>query len=168
RAHRGRAHRAAAPQTGRRRRAPAVRADRPRGRLPDGHWDMTRQPGLAARLLAAQLLAIAAGAVTFVLVALAAGPPLFSTHIREALGTVPPAVSRHLDDAFATAAGVSIGVGTAAALITAAAAAGVAAGDYTARVTPPGLGPELDTLTGTFNAMANALQTTEATRCSLL
>ena len=148
---------------------------------------MTRQPGLAARLLAAQLLAIAAGAVTFVLVALAAGPPLFSTHIREALGTVPPAVSRHLDDAFATAAGVSIGVGTAAALITAAAvslfvtrrlsrpigalgaaAARVAAGDYTARVTPPGLGPELDTLTGTFNAMANALQTTEATRCRLL
>jgi len=35
---------------------------------------MTRRPGLAARLLTAQLLAIGAGAVTFLLVALAAGP----------------------------------------------------------------------------------------------
>jgi two-component system sensor histidine kinase BaeS len=148
---------------------------------------MTRRPGLAARLLAAQLLAIGAGAVTFVLVAMAAGPPLFRTHLRDALGTVPPAVSRHLDDAFATAAGVSIGVGTAAALLTAAAvsllitrrlarpiralgtaAARVAAGDYTARVTPPGLGPELDTLTAAFNAMATALASTEATRRRLL
>jgi signal transduction histidine kinase len=148
---------------------------------------MTRSRGLAARLLAAQLLAIGAGAVTFVLVALAAGPPLFRTHLRDALGTVPPAVSRHLDDAFATAAGISIGVGTAAALVTAAAvsllvtrrlsrpihalgaaAARVAAGDYTARVTPPGLGPELDTLTGAFNAMATAVETTEATRRRLL
>lgn len=148
---------------------------------------MRSRPGLAARLLTAQLLAIGAGAVTFVLAALAAGPPLFRTHLRDALGTVPPAVSRHLDDAFATAAGVSIGIGTAAALVTAAAvsllvtrrlsrpirdlgtaAAQVAAGDYTPRVTPPGLGPELDTLTLAFNAMATALQATEATRRRLL
>ena len=148
---------------------------------------MTRPRGLAARLLTAQLLAIGAGAVTFVLVAMAAGPPLFRTHIREALGTVPPAVSRHLDDAFATAAGVSIGVGTAAALLTAAAvsllvtrrlsrpihalgaaAAQVAAGDYTARVPPPGLGPELDTLASAFNAMATTLAATEAARRRLL
>ena len=133
------------------------------------------------------MLAIGAGAVTFVLVALAAGPPLFRTHIRDALGTVTPAVSRHLDDAFATAAGISIGIGTAAALLTAAAvsllvtrrlsrpiralgaaADQVAAGDYAARVTPPRLGPELDTLTGAFNAMATALAATEATRRRLL
>ena len=152
-------------------------------------WARAHDPptGLAARLLTAQLLAIGAGAVTFVLVAMAAGPPLFRTHIREALGTVPPVVSRHLDDAFATAAGVSIGVGTAAALLTAAAvsllvtrrlsrpihalgaAAGrVAAGDYTARVTPPGLGPELEPLASAFNAMATTLATTEATRRRLL
>jgi len=148
---------------------------------------MTRRPGLAGRLLAAQLLAIGAGAVTFVLVAMAAGPPLFRTHIREALGTVSPAVSAHLENAFATAAGVSIGVGTAAALLTAAAvsllitrrlsrpiralgaaATRVAAGDYAARVTPPGLGPELDTLTGAFNVMAATLAATEATRRRLL
>jgi len=148
---------------------------------------MTRRPGLAARLLTAQMLAIGAGAITFALVALAAGPPLFRTHIREALGTVPPAVSRHLNDAFAAAAGLSIGIGTAAALLTAAAvsllvtrrlsrpihalgtaATQVAAGDYATRVTPPGLGPELDTLTTAFNAMATALQATEATRRRLL
>jgi signal transduction histidine kinase len=148
---------------------------------------MTRRPGLAARLLTAQLLAIGAGAVTFLLVALAAGPPLFRTHVREALGTVSPALSRHLDDAFATAAGIAIGVATAAALLTATAvsllitrrlsrpihdlstaAARVATGDYAARVTSPGLGPELDTLTGAFNVMAAALQNTETTRRRLL
>ena len=148
---------------------------------------MTRRPGLAARLITAQLLAIGAGAVTFAVVALAAGPPLFRTHIRDALGTVPPALSRHLDDAFATAAGLSIGIGTAAALVTAAAvsllitrrlsrpiralgmaAIQVAAGDYATRVIPPGLGPELDTLTTAFNTMAAALQATEATRRRLL
>jgi signal transduction histidine kinase len=148
---------------------------------------MTRRPGLAARLLTAQLLVIAAGVVTFAVVALVAGPPLFRTHLRDALGTVPPAVSRHLNDAFATAAGIAIGVGTAAALLTAAAvsllvtsrlsrpirdlgaaAAVVAAGDYAPRVTAPGLGPELDTLTSAFNAMAGALEATEVTRRRLL
>ena len=147
----------------------------------------TRRPGLAARLLAAQLLAIGAGAVTFALAALAAGPPLFRTHVREALGTVTPGLSRHLDDAFAASAGLAIGIGTAAALLTAAAvsllitrrlsrpigdlgtaAARVAAGDYTTRVSLPGLGPELDTLTSAFNTMASALAATEATRRRLL
>ena len=148
---------------------------------------MIRRPGLAGRLLIAQLLVIAAGVVTFALVALAAGPPLFRTHVHDALGTVTPGLSRHLDDAFAAAAGIAIGVGTVAALLTAAAvslvitrrlsrpvrdlgtaAARVAGGDYTPRVTPPGLGPELDALTSAFNAMAAALETTEATRRRLL
>lgn len=148
---------------------------------------MSRRAGLAGRLLAAQLLVIGAGAVTFALVALAAGPPLFRTHIRRALGTVSPTVARHLDDAFATATGISIGVGAAAALLTAAAvsllitrrlsrpihaldaaASRLAAGDYTIRMSPTGLGSELDTLTDAFNAMAAALQTTEGTRRRLL
>jgi signal transduction histidine kinase len=148
---------------------------------------MTRRPGLAARLLAVQLLAIGAGALTFALVAMAAGPPLFRSHVRDALGTVPATLSRHLDDAFAASAGISIGIGTAAALATAAAvsllatrrlsrpihdlgaaADRVAAGHYTAGVTPPGLGPELDALAAAFNAMAAALQATETTRRRLL
>ncbi len=148
---------------------------------------MTRQPGLAGRLLTAQLLAIGAGTVTFALVALVAGPPLFRVHLRDALGVVAPAVARHLEDAFAAAAGIAIGVGTAAALITAAAvslliarrlthpihalAAGatrLASGDYTVRMQPAGLGPELDALTAAFNTMASALETTETTRRRLL
>ena len=148
---------------------------------------MSRQPGLAGRLLTAQLLVIAAGTVTFALVTLAAGPPLFRTHLREALGPVRPVVGRHVQDAFATAAGIAIGVGTAAALLTAAAvsllaarrlarpihalgdaATRVASGDYSTRIQSAGLGPELDSLTAAFNTMATALETTEATRRRLL
>jgi signal transduction histidine kinase len=146
-----------------------------------------RPRGLAARLLAAQLLVITAGAVTLVLAALAAGPPLFRVHVRMAPGTVSPALERHLDDAFATAAGIALVIGTAAAVAAAAAvsllitrrlsrplrdlgvvAAAVAAGDYTTRMAPTGLGPELDVLTGAFNTMATALLATETTRRRLL
>jgi two-component system sensor histidine kinase BaeS len=148
---------------------------------------MSPRPGLAARLLIAQLLVVGAGAVTFALVALAVGPSLFRTHVRQALGVVSPVLMRHLDDAFAAGAGIAIGVGTAAALVTAAgvsllvtrrlsqpirglatAAAAVAAGDYTARVAPAGFGPEIDALTSAFNTMAGQLQATEATRRRLL
>lgn len=148
---------------------------------------MTRRPGLAGRLLTAQLLVIGAGTVTFAVVALVVGPPLFRTHLRDALGTVPAVAGRHLEDAFATAAGLAIGVGTAAALLTAAAvslliahrlarpvqaldaaATRLAGGDYTARMQPTGLGPELDTLTAAFNTMAAALESTETTRRRLL
>ncbi len=149
---------------------------------------MTGRPrGLAARLLTAQLLVIAAGAVTLVLAALAAGPPLFRAHVRMALGTVSPALGRHLDDAFAAAAGIALGIGAAVAAVTAVAvsllitrrlsrplrdlsgaAAAVAAGDYTARIRAPGVGPELDTLAGAFNTMAAGLAATETTRRRLL
>jgi signal transduction histidine kinase len=144
-------------------------------------------PGLAARLLAAQLLTLAIGGLTLAVVALAAGPPLFRAHIHRALGSVSPAVSRHLQDAFAAAGGIATAVGGAAAFAAAAAvsvfiarrlsrpiaaldaAAGrLAAGDYTARMRPAGLGPELDTLTGAFNTMAAALQATETARRRLL
>ena len=146
------------------------------------------RPGLAGRLLTAQLLVIAAGAVTLVLAALAAGPPLFRAHVRTALGGVPPAtVERHLEDAFATAAGIALGIGALVAVAAAVAvsllitrrlsrpirdlgdaAASVAAGDYSVRIPPAGLGPELDTLAGAFNTMAAALQATETTRRRLL
>ena len=86
---------------------------------------MTARPprprGLAARLLVAQLLVIAAGAVTLVLAALAVGPPLFRDHVKMALDTVDPALQRHLDDAFAGAAGIALGISTAAAVAAAAA-----------------------------------------------
>lgn len=148
---------------------------------------MNRRTGLAARFLAAQLLVVGAGAMTFAIVALAIGPALFRDHVRQALGAVSPVLARHLDEAFAAGAGIAIGVGTGAAIITAAgvslivarrlsqsiesvaaAAAIVAAGDYTARVPSAGLGPEIDALAGSFNAMASQLEATEATRRRLL
>jgi signal transduction histidine kinase len=148
---------------------------------------MNRSAGLAARFLAAQLLVVGAGAVTFAIIALAIGPALFRDHVRQALGVVSPVLERHLDDAFAAAAGIAIGVGTGAAIVTAAgvslvvarrlsqsieslanAAATVAAGNYTARVPGHGLGPEIDALAGSFNAMAGQLEATEATRRRLL
>jgi signal transduction histidine kinase len=146
-----------------------------------------RTRGLAARLLAAQLLVIAAGTVTLAAAALAAGPPLFRTHLRSALGAVSPTVERHLEDAFAAAAGIALGIGTVAAVAAAVgvsllvtrrlsrplrdlgtAAASVAAGDYDVRISPAALGQELDALAGGFNTMAAALQATEATRRRLL
>jgi signal transduction histidine kinase len=146
-----------------------------------------RPRGLAVRLLAAQLLVIAAGAVTLLLAALAVGPSLFRSHVRMALGTVSPDLARHLDDAFAAAGGIALGISAAAAVIAAVAvsllitrriarplrdlrqaAAAVTAGDYTTRIQESGLGSELDELAGAFNTMAAAMQATEATRRRLL
>ena len=45
---------------------------------------------LGAKLLAAQLLVIAAGAWTLFLVAVSVGPIFFRRHVRDALGIVPP------------------------------------------------------------------------------
>ena len=164
---------------------------------------MRRRSGLASRLLAAQLLVIAVGALTLGAVDSLVGPPLFRSHVREALGDLPagvaghlpagvaghlPAgVAGHLQEALLTAGGIAIGVGVAASLLAAgavsllftrrlsrplsgldAAAAHLAAGDYSVRVPATGLGPELDTLTVAFNAMAEALEGTEATRRRLL
>jgi signal transduction histidine kinase len=146
-----------------------------------------RPPGLAARLLAAQLLVIAVATVSLAVAALAAGPPLFHAHLHRALRVVSPAVERHLEDAFGAAAGIALGIGAAAAVAAAVAvsllvtrrlsrplrdlgeaAASVAADDYDVRIAPAGLGPELDALAGAFNAMAAALSATEATRRRLL
>lgn len=96
-------------------------------------------------------------------------------------------MSRHLEDAYATAAGVAVGVGVAASVLTAAvvsllvtrrifrpvralntAAARLAGGDFATRMPPAGLGPEFDTLTGAFNTMAATLEGTEQARLRLL
>ena len=148
---------------------------------------MRRRSGLASRLLAAQLLVIAVGALTLGAVDSLVGPPLFRSHVREALGDLPAGVAGHLQEALLTAGGIAIGVGVAASLLAAgavsllftrrlsrplsgldAAAAHLAAGDYSVRVPATGRGPELDTLTVAFNAMAEALEGTEATRRRLL
>jgi signal transduction histidine kinase len=141
---------------------------------------------MSAKLLASQLLVVAAGAVTLLLVALSVGPGIFHRHIRDALGYVPPDVARHLDMAYNTATLISLGiaVGTAVlmALILSAvvsarvvrpvravadAAQRIARGAHAARVPVRGT-DELAQLAGAFNEMAASLERAEQIRRQLL
>lgn len=142
---------------------------------------------LARRLLAANGLVIAAGAVTLTVVALLVSPPLFHRHVGRVLGPVSPAVGRHLDQALSSALLLSLGVGVGAAVLTALGvswvlssrlarpiedlsdtAAHLAGGNLSARAAPPPADDELADLTATFNDMAAALERTEETRHQLL
>ena len=141
---------------------------------------------LTAKLLAAQLAVIVAGAATLALVALLLGPSLFHRHIRDALGYVPPTVLHHLDQAFGESLALSLGLGIAAATATAAAigwlvsnrivrpvhvlagaARQVSRGDYQTRVSVVG-DDELAVLARAFNEMAGSLASAEERRQRLL
>lgn len=143
--------------------------------------------GLAARLFAAQVLVVVAGALTLIVVALSTAPGLFREHIQRAIGPVPPTLARHLDEAFTSAFVLAFVVGVAAALVVALAvswfvterisspvrrlaraAERVAAGRYDVRVPPSRLGSEFVALDRAFNEMAAALETTETRRRELL
>ncbi|HSP71575.1 MAG TPA: histidine kinase dimerization/phospho-acceptor domain-containing protein, partial [Gaiellaceae bacterium] len=140
----------------------------------------------AAKLLAAELLVVLAGALTLLAVALSVGPILFHRHVRDALGVVPPDVARHLDMAFDQSTLVALGIAAAAAIITAlgvswfvsrrvtgtittlaAASAGIAHGAYETRVPFAGE-DEVGALADSFNEMAAKLEQTEQRRRELL
>jgi two-component system sensor histidine kinase BaeS len=142
---------------------------------------------LARRLLAANGLVIAAGAVTLAVVALLVSPPLFQRHVGRAVGPVSDAVGRHLDQALSTALLLSLGIGTGAAIVAALAvslvlssrlarpiedlsdtAEQLAGGDLSARAAPSPADDELADLTVAFNDMAASLEHTEDTRRRLL
>ncbi len=142
---------------------------------------------LARRLLAANGLVIAAGFVTLGVVALLVSPALFHRHVGRAIGPVDQAVGLHLDQALSTALLLSLGIGTAAAVVAALAvswvlssrlarpiedlsstAARLASGDLAARAAPPRADDELADLTGALNDMAGSLQHTEVTRRGML
>src|SRR6266545_177512 len=178
-----------APQA-RRRRGPApVRADRPGRRLPHGYRLMPARSRvrLATRLLAAQVLIVATGAVTLVIVAVVVAPGLFRDHLRRVAEPVPPDLARHLDQALGRALLVSLAVAVAASMATAAAvawlvtrrltrpvtalaaaASRVADQHYGTRVPPSRLGPEFAVLDNAFNRMAASLEGTERRRRELL
>ena len=141
---------------------------------------------LAAKLLLGQLLVIAVGSLTLLLVALGIGPGIFRRHVREALGVVPADVARHLDTAFSQATLISLGIATAAALVVAiavswfvsvrvarpiqvmaAAAQRVSRGAHEVRVPVEGR-DELGVLAGAFNDMAASLEAAEHRRRELL
>lgn len=143
--------------------------------------------GLASRLLGAQLLTIAVGAATLVIVASLVGPSVLNAHLHEVLGPLTDEVRHHLEEGYTRAAIITIAFAGAASLAiavavsllvtrrlaepigaVAAAATRVAAGDYEARVPTPALGAELEHLASAFNIMATALDDTERSRRRLL
>lgn len=146
-----------------------------------------RGPAFGTRLLLAQGLVLVAGAVTTWVVASAIGPPIFHDHLARAGITATGSETRHTEEAFASALLVAMGVALVAAVSAAfavawyfsrrvqhslgevaRAASQIASGRYAARVSPPGLGAEFDTLADTYNALADRLASTESTRRRML
>jgi two-component system sensor histidine kinase BaeS len=143
--------------------------------------------GLAVRLLIAQALVLIAGALTTWIVATLVGPAIFGDHLSQAGVEHTATETRHVEEAFNSALLISISLAllaaTAAALTVtwyftrrvqgsinavAEAAKGIAAGSYRARVPDPGLGAEFATLAGTYNQLAERLETSEVTRRRML
>jgi len=142
--------------------------------------------GLASRLMAAQLLVIATGAVTLVVASVLVAPALFSEHLTRT-GEESPQVQQHAEQAFASSFAISLAVATVASLTAAGlvswfmvrrvarpvvaladAADAVAGGDYSVTVPAGGFGSELTRLSDAFDHMADRLAATDATRTSML
>jgi HAMP domain-containing protein len=143
--------------------------------------------GLSTRLLAAQVLVVLTAALTAWLVAAAVGPALFHDHLQRAGVADRGREMLHAERAFRSTTVITFYAALFVALVAAAllslyvtrrigrsvaavadAAAEVAGGAYDARVPPPGLGPEFDTLTAAFNQLAAGLESVETTRRRLL
>ncbi|WP_128643857.1 sensor histidine kinase [Rhodococcus opacus] len=144
-------------------------------------------PGIGVRLLLAQSLVLAAGAVTSWVVAVLVGPPLFREHLRRAGVPDSSAEQFHAEQAYRSATAISLGVAIGAAALAAlvvtwyfsrrlqrsvtevsAAATAVVNGRYDIRVAPPHLGQDFDALAHAFNRMAARLESVESTRRQLL
>jgi two-component system, OmpR family, sensor histidine kinase BaeS len=144
-------------------------------------------PSLSLRVFWAMGLVVLAGAGTLVLVSALLAPAIFHRHLHQAGIPQDPAVTTHVEEGFAVALLVSTLVGVLAA--TAVAAAGallvarrisgpitviarttgeLATGDYSARVSPPRMGPELADLADSVNALAGRLEATEQIRIRLM
>lgn len=148
---------------------------------------MTRRPArLAVRLMAAQALVIAVGAVTLLVTAVLVAPGLFRDHLART-GVDSPDVQHHAEQAFASSFAVAITVAAAGSLIAAglvswflvrrvarpvedlaAAAETVAGGTYTVQVPENAFSSELAQLSSSFAHMADRLAATEVTRTRLL
>jgi len=143
--------------------------------------------GLGLRLFAAVGLVVIAGAVTMLVVVLLVAEPAFHSQLVQVQPPMSDQAHAHVDEAFAGAVLVALSVGVVVALAVAlvvtwlvarrlatpvaeAAEAGyrIADGDFETRLPQPGLGPEFDRLTTSFNTMARRLSTTEQTRRRLL
>lgn len=143
--------------------------------------------GFAARLLVAQVLVLAAGALTTWLVAAAVGPGIFRTHLDRAGVQQTPTEAGHVQRAFDAALAISISWALVSAVVAALvvswyfsyrvrrsigavsdAASELATGTLGVRVPDPGLGVEFASLADAYNALAKRLESTEATRRRML
>lgn len=144
-------------------------------------------PGIATRLLLAQGLVVICGALTAAGVAAIVGPPLFHHHLLMAGEKPNTPELTHIERAYTSANAIALATAVLIALIAAiavtwylsrrltrpvvrlaAVAERLSDGDYTVRATPAAAGPELASLTATFNQVAERLQHIEATRHRLL
>lgn len=135
------------------------------------------------RLLIAQTLVLAAGAITTWIVAAIVGPPLFREHLHQAGVSAGSAEQFHAEEAYRYATALSVGGAVAVAAVTAfavslyvsrrlqrsvaevaSAASAVAQGRYDIRVSPLQLGDDFDSLAQAFNQMAAQLGAVDATR----
>ena len=152
----------------------------------------TRRPrrpalGLTWRLFAAVGLVVIAGAATMLVTVLLVAEPAFHAHLTQVQPPLSEPAHAHVDEAFASAVLIALAVGVVIALGVAlvvtwlvarrlaapvaeasGAAYRIADGDYQTWLRQPGLGPEFDQLTTSFNTMARRLATTEQTRRRLL
>jgi len=151
-----------------------------------------RQPhlpglGLTLRLFAAMGLVVIGGAATMLVAVLLVAEPAFHAHLAQVQPPMSAQAHIYIDEAFASAVFIALAVGALVALAVAlvvtwlvarrlaapvaeasGAAYRIADGDYQTRLRQPGLGPEFDQLTTSFNTMARRLATTEQTRRRLL
>ena len=145
-----------------------------------------RQLGsLSTHLMVAQIGVAVAMALTMIVVASLAGPPLFEAHMYQT-GDNSPDVLAHSEEAFATAGTLALGIGltiaTTAAIVLSvlisrrlrrslddlgAATSRISDGDYDLRIVRAD-SRELATLADSFNTMAGRLADVEATRRRLL
>lgn len=145
-----------------------------------------RRTHLATRLMTAQALVIAVGAITLLVTAAVVAPGLFHSHLGE-IGGDSPTVAHHAEEAFASSFAVAISVATAVSLIAAglvswflvrrlarpveelaAAAESVASGTYDVTVPDAVFSSELQQLSSSFAHMATRLAETESSRTRLL
>ena len=142
---------------------------------------------LGTRLFVAQAIVLLAIVGSAGLTAAVIGPPLFHAHLLDTGQPLGSAEVSHIERAFADASLISLTVGLLVALAAALgiswyltrrlgqpvehltqAAGRLSRGDYDARVTVTGGGPELSTLGDAFNTMADRLGDVENTRRRLL
>ncbi len=146
----------------------------------------SHRPRLASRLLLAQVLVVAVGAVTPVIAATLLAPRLFHEHLMQA-DVTNNAVTMHAEAAFRSAMGMAVAIGVVMSLIAAGAISwflvrriaapieqlaeathDVAAGKYDVDIPTTAFSSELSELAHSFDAMARRLAAAGESRSRML